>query len=124
MKYDLRRPCKNCPFRSDETRITFASRERAAEIEESAYRNGFPCHLSAELQMIGPDEEGYVAGDDTQYCAGHAIFEIQAGGFGSPWPGIDNDEELYDRLAARVDLSAPVFRSVEDFLDANTEGQK
>ena len=49
MRFDLKEPCTHCPFRSDDTRITFRGRERTEEIEEGAYRRDFPCHLSAPL---------------------------------------------------------------------------
>ena len=47
-RYDLFRACDHCPFRRDEGRIKFSCRERAEEIEESAYRHGFVCHEHAE----------------------------------------------------------------------------
>ena len=98
-RYNLKRPCKNCPFRSDDTRIRFSCRERAEEIENSAYRNGFPCHLSADLQ------------EDDRYG--------EPEGSWTPWPGIDNDEDLLTRLAGQIDLNAPVFDDVDAFLKAN-----
>lgn len=122
MRFDLKTPCKNCPFRSDSTRITFRCRERAEEIEEQAYRNGFPCHLSAELieneDTIDGESGGFYATEETQHCIGYIIMQIHDSG-GSPWPGIDNDDELLERLSRRVDLEAPVFRSTEEFFKAN-----
>jgi hypothetical protein len=123
MRFDLKTPCKNCPFRSDETAIRFACRERAEEIEESAYRNGFPCHLSADSiedeDTRDGESGGFVPGENTQHCVGYIILQIKASCGGSSWPGIDNDEALLDRLEAQVDLDAPVFDSVEDYLAAN-----
>ncbi len=124
MRFDLKTPCKNCPFRSDETRIRFSCRERAEEIEESAYRNGFPCHLSAhDTTEDNPDDEngGYVATENSQHCIGFIIMQIKETGGGSPWPGIRNDEELLERLEAQVDMRAPVFESAEDFFKANKQ---
>ena len=121
MKFDLKTPCKNCPFRNDKTRITFSCRERAEEIEESAYRNGFPCHLSA----VPPDDDdesdnaGYTAGEETQHCVGYIIMQIKESGGGTPWPGMGNDEDLLDKLEARVDMNAPVFNDSEEFFAAN-----
>lgn len=120
MLFDLKRPCKNCPFRNDKTRITFACRERAEEIEESAYRNGFPCHLSAdhiEGDNLG-GEGGFVFGPATQHCAGAILMFLKEGN--TAWPGIDNDEGLAEKLAGQMDWSAPVFECAEDFFDANT----
>lgn len=121
-RYDLRTPCRNCPFVNDDTRrIRFRCRERAEEIEESAYRNGFPCHLSANL--IEDDEyeaDGYVFGPNTQHCAGYILMQLHECG-GSPWPGIGNDEDLLQRLAERMDWDAPVFTTTEAFLTANED---
>jgi len=124
MRFDLKTPCKNCPFRSDESAIRFSCRERAAEIEESAYRNGFPCHLSANL--IEDDETwdgesgGFVPGENTQHCVGYIILQVRDGGGCNPWPGINNDDDLLEHLEQRVDFDAPVFDSIDEYLAANT----
>jgi hypothetical protein len=124
MRFDLKNPCKNCPFRNDKTRIRFSGTARAEEIEESAYRSGFPCHLSAvDTSEDDPDNGGYVAGEHTQHCAGYLIMKINEG-FETSWPGIDNDEELYDRLAEQLNLKAPVFGDVEEFINANASRRK
>lgn len=120
MRFDLTTPCKNCPFRNDETRITFSCRERAEEIEESAYRNGFPCHLSAVLEE-DEDESGFIAGPNTQHCVGYIIMQLKSGS--TEWPGIGNDDELGEKLAQQVDWNAPVFENEDEFLDAN-EGRQ
>ena len=125
MRYDLKRPCKHCPFRSDETRITFACRERADDIQEHAYRRGFPCHESAvhveaEDDPIG--DGGFVPGPNTQHCAGFIIMQLKEA-TGSPWPGINNDDELLQKLEAQIDWDAPVFDDTDAFLDANTKPQ-
>lgn len=117
MRYDLKRPCKNCPFGIAETRIKFACRERAEEIEEYAYRQGFPCHLSAHVN--DEDEEGGhvpAADGSTQHCAGAIGTFINSGYLG--WPGIDNDDDLAERLALQIDLDA-CFASSEAFIEAN-----
>lgn len=123
MKHDLKNPCKNCPFRTDKSAIQFSCRERAEEIEEGAYRYGFPCHKSAKYvdDDETPDGEsgGYYATEESQHCVGYIIMQINDSGGGFPWPGIGNDEDLLDRLESRVNLKAPVFDSVEDFLKAN-----
>lgn len=120
MRFDLTQPCKHCPFRRDETRITFASRERAEEIEEQAYRHGFPCHVSAEC-VDDPlnDQESFVFGNDTQHCAGYVLLQLHEDA-GAGWPAIGNDEELAAELAGKMDWTAPVFESVSEFLNANT----
>lgn len=124
MRFDLKTPCKNCPFRNDETRITFASRERAKDIEEQAYRRGFPCHKSAVLieGEDSPDGEsgGFVPGENTQHCIGYILMRLNDQGVGSPWPGIDNDEDLLVSIAKRIEYwKEPVFQSADEFFNAN-----
>lgn len=116
MKFDLRTPCKNCPFRTDETAIRFACRERAEEIEESAYRNGFPCHLSAELNEDDEDG-GYEFGDNTQHCAG-ATLMFQIGGFSGNVPFERLPDRQQDRITSRLDFDAPVYDGPDAFLDS------
>ena len=92
-RFEVKRPCPHCPFR-DETRIRFTCRERAIEMEEQAYRQGFPCHETAECRD---------------------------GGDGCPWPAIDNDEDLLTALAEDLGdwWNAPVFDGDDAFFDAN-----
>ena len=123
MRFDLKTPCKNCPFRTDKTAIRFSGRERAEEIEEQAYRHGFPCHLSA-VDTSEDDEEngGYVFGENTQHCAGATIMYLKEGN--DCRPGIDNDEELGGKLSEQMDFEAPVYESAQEFIEANSVRQK
>ena len=116
--FQLKRPCKNCPFTPEDTRIRFMDKERATEIAESAYRNGFPCHLSAvDSDPDGESEDGggYVFGEKTQHCAG-AIMMFLRDGNECGWPGIFNDEELAERLEQHMDWTAPHYESEDDFI--------
>ena len=121
MNYDLKKPCKNCPFGNTPERSIFATRERAADIEEQAYRQGFPCHLSADHvedeDTQSGDSGGFYPGENTQYCAGAMLMYMHEGE--DAWPGIDNDEEVVDAAWERMDTDYPVFQSVEEFLNAN-----
>lgn len=116
MKLQLRKPCKNCPFADTPHRIRFRCRERAEEIEESAYRHGFPCHLSAVLDEDEDgdgENDGYRPGPNTQHCVG-AIGMFLNDGYDTT-PGLDNRELRADYSRAQ----AAAFHSIEDFLAAN-----
>ena len=118
--HSLKRPCVNCPFRTDSTAIRFANRERAEDIEESAYRNGFPCHKTADyVEFDGDHEEhsGYHFGATSQHCVGYSMMLLNAGY--DTWPGINNSEATADYIREHVDWNAPVFASVDEFLEAN-----
>ena len=118
MRFDLKDPCKNCPFRTDETAIRFSCRARAEEIEESAYRNGFPCHLSADYEE---DDEygggGYVFGNNTQHCAGATLMFLKGNGGGNvPFQWLDEAEQ--EAIEARINWNAPVWDGEDAFLNS------
>jgi hypothetical protein len=120
MKWDLKTPCKNCPFMDTKYGIKFSCRERASEIEEQAYRNGFPCHLSA-VDTSDEDEEsgGFVFGPETQHCAGAILVFLKDGYDGNvPFENLSDKEQ--DRIRSRLNWNAPTYNSVEEFLNAST----
>lgn len=120
-RYDLRTPCRNCPFRSDATAIRFYDRQRALEIAATAFREGFPCHKSAAYREAedeeGEVEGGYVFGPGTQTCAGSLIMLV-AQGLGSI-PLLLLPEAEREAIVARLDMSAPVHKTLDAFLNAN-----
>ena len=123
MRFDLRTPCKNCPFRTDETAIRFACRERAEEIEESAYRNGFPCHLSAKYTGDDDEDGGFEFGENTQHCAGAMIMYLLDGSDGNiPMERLSDRQR--DRIQGRLDLDAPVYEGPDAFLDSYPEDEE
>lgn len=84
MKFDLKRPCKDCPFRKDV--VGYLTRGRAREILYAIMRQDqtFTCHktISGErLQDEQGTDVGYDPGDQDQHCAGALIMEKRAG-----WP--------------------------------------
>lgn len=117
-RLDLKVPCKNCPFgdRPFPPRIRFSCPERAKEIAESAYRNGFPCHLSANDTSDEDEDGGFVFTEGTQHCVG-AIGMFLNSGYDT-WPGVDNDESISDdgRYAEARKIA---FQSEDEFIDAN-----
>lgn len=123
MRFDLKRPCKNCPFGKAETRIIFRCKERAEEIAEQAYRTGFPCHLSADYDDDEDGEGGgYVFGAETQHCAGAlGTFANEYRMMGGSWPAIDNSEEMAEQIIERMgdEGLAMCFESEQDFIEAN-----
>lgn len=119
----LTKPCKICPFANTPDRIRFRGRERAEEIAEQAYRNGFPCHLSAVLEEDDDDYGGggYVPGPKTQHCAGAlGTLARDYQMLGSAWPAIDNDEEVAEQIIKRLGPNLDLcFDGEEAFIEAN-----
>ena len=120
MLFDMTRPCTYCPFRNDATRLKFATEERAREIEEHAYRHGFPCHETGEsVEDPFTGEIGIAAKNNSQHCAGYIMMQTKEN-CGIPWPGMGNDEDLLLKLENQMDRDVPVFESTEEFFAANT----
>ena len=122
--YDMTKPCPQCPFSTVNGAIRFRNRDRAEEIEEYAYRHGFPCHTTAELVEHADgwgQQDGFYFGKHTQHCAGYIIMALKSGY--DTWPGIDNDDKLSARLQDQIDWYAPVFDNTEAFFEANSQGE-
>ncbi len=98
--------------------IRFACLERAEEIEESAYRNGFVCHEHStyvEENEYGEDG-GYTFGPDgEQHCVGALLMYMNGGG-NVPYQWLDEAEQ--ERIADRIDWAAPHYEDETEFLDS------
>jgi hypothetical protein len=118
-KWDLVRPCKHCPFSTEETRIKFACRERAEEIEEIAYRQGFCCHKTGESVEHGDGESAIEPVDgESQHCAGALLmFLSEYEGGNVPFENL-SDQERRD-IEERLDWHSSFFESSEEFFEAN-----
>lgn len=105
MKYNLHKPCDNCPFRPS---VRFPlPRERRAEIAASLMSDApFSCHKTTQ-------------DDDTSthsHCAGALIVMWISGQqwanfahrLGAMFAGFDD---------SNLDLESPVYRSLEDFIE-------
>ncbi len=125
MRFDLKRPCKHCPFVNTEHRITFACRDRAEEIEETAYRQGFVCHEHGETvenEYTGESWIDWKEGGNSQHCFGALAMYLQNGSGNVPWEwAIEEDPDLEERWWKRCDMEAlrTVFEDEEAFLKAN-----
>lgn len=121
MKFDLKKPCANCPFRTD---IPFYLRaERAVEIAESLRDKGesFPCHKTVDYDA-GEDDDGNVVADrdrsNEQHCAGAAIILLKED---RPNQILQVGSRLGLIDLSRYDMGAPVFATMDDFVKANKD---
>ena len=116
-----------CPFANTKGRITFRGRERAEEIEETAYREGFVCHEHAEyVENHVLEEDGYYPREDgsSQHCFGAIAMYLHEGGGNVPWEhATEEDEGLETRWWDRVKLKdyKQCFDGPEEFIEANAE---
>lgn len=118
MKFDLRKPCDGCPFRTDCPK-GWLGEERAAEIAHSIIddETTFPCHKTTE-----PNDEGKLAGAiRSQSCAGSMILSHNT----------KKAHRLF-QIAERLGLfnprgmawDFPVFRTVAAFIRHHAGGRK
>lgn len=128
MNYDLKRPCPNCPFRTD---LAFYLREgHAQDIAVGLLEDGgtFTCHATVDYdawedakdldyERGGEGSVPYPYDGTEQHCAG-ALIMLKKGG--KLW-----HQNLYRIMATlklfdpdALDMSAPVYESLEAFLGA------
>lgn len=121
MKFDLSKPCQNCPFRTDIK--GYLRPERIAEITDSVLAGEFfGCHKSTIL-VPDPNDEGCEdrgIGEDTQECAGAAIFAAKHGRSSQ----ISRIVERIGGKVAELDMSQPVVSSRAEMLRVHRKGQK
>lgn len=120
MKYDLKRPCADCPFRTDIK--PFLMRERAENIvNEIMFGTGnFPCHKTIDYENSGEDFQSAkgVNGKELQMCAGAMIICEHSGNWGQMLR-ISMRLGMFD--PDKLDMGSPVFECPEDFLESQDD---
>ena len=116
MKWDLKRPCTICPFKKEPGVIRFACRERAEEIEQIAYRQGFVCHEHSTYLEDSDGSGHFDFGEDgEQHCVGALLMYMDSDG-NVPYQQLDESEQA--RIAERIDWLAPHYDDETEFLDS------
>lgn len=109
MKYDLKKPCKSCPFRHD-THFTFPH-DRVEEILYSP--GGFACHNTTIVKRRSVNHH------KAQACAGRLIL-LEREGLSDQMMRIAERLGFYDRT--QLDINDPyVFEDIDSFEAARTE---
>lgn len=115
-KFKLIRPCAKCPFRTDVP--GYLRRERAQEIAESVANGAeFPCHETT----VDDGDDNLIAGENSQFCAGALITMEKAGG-ANQHMRIAERLGVYD--AERLDMEAPVYGSLHEFVNHHGDGEE
>lgn len=100
MKFDLTKPCKECPFRSD--RPGYLHPERVEEITDALMSDHtFQCHKTIK------------SGVDDQHCAGALIF-LEANERPNQMMRIMERLGAYDR--SKLDMNLPVFTDADEMI--------
>ena len=111
MKYDLKKPCDKCPFRSDID--GYLNPDRVYEFEGVE----FACHKTTVSDEDSEDSE-MITTPESQHCAGSLIIHENQE---TPHQMMRICERLgmYDR--SKLDLSSPVFESFDEMSEAQPE---
>lgn len=122
MKFDLRKPCPNCPFRKDAQK-GWLGRQRAQEIADALTKNDqtFACHKTVHHHETEV-EEGEIDQDeldaelgDRQHCAG-AIALVEAEGAANSMLQISERLGIRDPDRVTDEGRSLSFDSAEDFV--------
>ena len=115
MKFELTKPCNNCPFRYDvEHQYGWLGEERAEEIIDSLERGEtFPCHKTTVDDEDSKWSER-VATADSQHCAG-ALILLEHLEQPNQMMRIAERLKLYDRTKLKMD--SPVFDETFGFIE-------
>ena len=110
MKFDLIRPCANCPFRSD--RPGFLTAARVEEIVDSMVgeQRTFSCHKTNSF-----DDGEAIETKNSQHCGGALIF-LERMERPNQLMRIAERFGFYDRT--KLDMSSPVFETMDEMMEA------
>jgi hypothetical protein len=113
MKFDLTRPCDDCPFRNGIQR--YLRPERILEIVMALEQKTFACHKTVYAPQ--PREpNGQFGKKIRQHCGGALVVMAKGGHFGAM-------QQVAARLGwfdpEKLDLNAPVFANLVEMLRAS-----
>lgn len=119
MKFDLKKPCDNCPFRND--KFFYLSLARKVQIAKSLERGeNFSCHKTINYDEWDYEPDRQTCGEDEQFCAGALIICLK----GDYLPQLPRIAERLGVLKVdELDMDAPVYDSFDEWIDAPPKGQ-
>jgi hypothetical protein len=107
--FALKRPCGNCPFRSD--RAPFLDRDRAQDIADSLEAGAsFHCHRTLDYNAEDGTPE---ITESSKHCAG-AMITMEREGKANQMMRIGERLGMYDR--GLLDMHAPVHDSLGEWV--------
>lgn len=117
MKFNLRKPCAHCPFRTDIKGYLTAGRAREIALGLLLHQHPFSCHEHNDF-----DEDGdTIEGPKAQHCAGALIF-LEAQERPNQLMRIAERLGFYDR--SKLDMEAPVHRTLAALVKHHTKGER
>ena len=117
MKFNLKKPCKDCPFRNDkEHQKGWLGGERAEEIYDGLVSgNVFPCHKTHDYTEDDGNGQFHHQ-KDHQFCAG-ALIMLEKTGEAMQSQAIRMAERFGFYNHKNLDMESAVFSSREDFIE-------
>jgi len=125
MKFDLVRPCAQCPFRRDVA--PFLTVGRVVELEDALVRQQqtFACHKTVDYDNESDehDEDGEPIdfSDDEQHCAG-AMILLEKLDKPNQMMRIAERIGRYDR--EKLDMNAPVYSTFTEMKNATRKARR
>ncbi|WP_109479206.1 DUF6283 family protein [Paraburkholderia sp. C35] len=112
MNFDLKKPCAQCPFRTDVE--PYLRTERVEELCDAIVRHDktFQCHKT----LTHDDEGRALPTDKDQHCAG-ALIMLEHMRRPNQMMRIAYRLGFYDKR--KLDMSAPVYMQARDMIDAH-----
>ena len=110
MKFNLKKPCNNCPFTRKSTE-GWLGEDRASEFADAIYSldSTFSCHKTLSIDDEGDTHEH----KDSQHCAG-AMILLEKMGKPNQMMRISERLGLYNHK--ELDMSSDVFDDLEEFI--------
>jgi hypothetical protein len=130
MKFDLRKPCVDCPFRKDAL-AGWLGRERAQEIADALTKEDktFACHKTVAHHDIEVEEGDIDQAEydeelaNRQHCAG-AIAMVEAEGAANSMLQVSERLGIRDPERVTAEGRELSFDSVEDFVARHTNDRR
>jgi hypothetical protein len=113
--FRLRTPCPDCPFRTDRRAYLRPGRAEQIGRDLAFYGEAFPCHKTLDYDREDEDGQPEMT-DKTAQCAGAMILLTKIGRT-SQIMQVGARFGWFD--ARQLDLGAPVFDTMEEFVLAN-----
>ena len=110
--FALKKPCKDCPFRSDI--IPFLSKDRVTNIEDNLVKQGlnFSCHKTVDYGGDEPDSS------KSTNCAGAMILLTK---INKTTQSMQFAERMGLHDFSTLDMDAPVFNTFEEMRDVQSD---
>jgi hypothetical protein len=120
MKFNLVRPCRDCPFRTDVKPYLSAARAREIVDSITLQQATFACHKTVDYSDPEDDEPRAPKAEE-QHCAGATIL-LERLDRPNQMMRISERLGLYNRR--KLDMDAPVYRTPTAFVRAQRRADR